>query len=95
MRWPWGRQEIIGDFGHGKRVLDPASCLGTWSEPQQRVVMLVPRGAAAGWAGQAVGFPPATVQPTMDMGLERTLLIMGALPSSEQSWIFLPSRESR
>lgn len=49
--WPWGKQEIAGDLSHGKRVLDPASCLGTQSEPHQRVVMLVPRGAAAGWAG--------------------------------------------
>lgn len=34
--WPWGKQEIAGDLGHGKRVLDPASCLGTRSEPHQR-----------------------------------------------------------
>jgi len=41
--WLQGTQEIAGDLAHRNRVLDPASCLGTQSEPHQMVVVLVPR----------------------------------------------------
>lgn len=87
---------MAGDLGHRKKMLDPASCLGTWSEPHQRMVTLVPRGAAAGCAGQAGGFPPATAQPTVDMGLERTLLRAQELspPASSHGFSCLPGNHT-
>lgn len=93
--WPREKQEIAGELSHRKRVLDPASCLRTQSKPHQKLVTLVPRGTAAGWAGQARGLPPShcTAYRGHGPGEDFTESVR-AFPFSEQSWIFLSSRES-
>lgn len=81
--WPQGKQEITGALSQGMKVLDPASPM--WEQVPSK-------GGDACAKRSCRGFP----KPTIDMGLERTLLrAREQFPSSKQSWIFLSSRESR